>query len=569
MVKVREQIHPPPPVYSSRVLEFSKSINVPPAIGNLLIERGIDTFDRAKSYFRPSIDDLHDPFIMPHMQKAVDRIEQAIKNDETIAIYGDYDVDGITSSALVYLALSRLGVKVTAYLPNRLEEGYGLSKKGIKEIAKSGAKLIITVDCGITACKEVDDAAECGLEVIITDHHEPGPVLPKALAILNPKMADNPYPEKELAGVGVAFKLVQGIFCKMDMEKEKAYEYLDLVALGSAADIVPLMGENRILVKYGFERMKNTANIGLRELIRSAGLCDKDISTSHIVFSLAPMINAVGRLGNPDLGFFLMITDSASKAENIVQLLRADNEKRKEIDRQVTEEAVKLAEETIDFEKDRVIVLSSQEWHSGVIGIVASRLVERFYRPTVLISIEDGLGKGSARSISGFHIYNALSECRDLLIKFGGHKYAAGISIDENTIPAFREKLNKVAAKNLEGHPLVPVVKPCGHLNLGDIDARFMRLLKLLEPYGPGNQRPIFYSDSLRLVGKPNIVGSQHLKFSVVQDGNSFDTIAFGMADRKEDLYQSFNNFGLAFGLEENVWNGSTRIQLRIKGIDL
>ena len=570
MPLIRERVISPPSEYSQEVRDFSSLINIPPVLGSLLMGRGVDTFEKARNYFRPSLEQLNDPFMIPQMDVAVERICSCIDRGELIALYGDYDVDGITSCALVYRSLSKLGAKIRTYIPNRLEEGYGLSTEGIKEISGTGAKLILTVDCGTTACEEVDLANKLGMDVIITDHHEAGSKLPSSFALLNPKIPGSGYPDRELAGVGVAFKFVQAVYAKKGLAKEDAYEFLDIVALGTAADIVPLIGENRILVKYGFERMQETSNTGLRELITESGLNGKAIKTNNIVFSLAPMINAVGRLGNPTRAFNLLITEDRAQASNIVRLLRLDNERRKEIDKLVTKEAIAMAEESVDFQKDRVIVLASENWHVGVIGIVASRLVERFYRPTVLISIgEDGIGKGSARSISGFHLSRALSLCEKHLIKYGGHKYAAGITIQKDSIKDFREKLNEVAHEELKGHPMVPVVEPCGHCNFDDVDARFMKLLHLLEPFGPGNNRPVFYSDNIRIAGKPAKVGQNHLKFSAVRDGVAFDAIAFGMSDRRDELDKSFNNFAIAFGLEENTWKGTTRIQLRIKGIDL
>lgn len=569
-MSVREKIIPPPNVNREEIIDFSRSVNVPPIVGNLLWERGVDTFEKAKAYFRPGLDELHDPFLLTGMREAVQRIRRAIEEKEMVAVYGDYDVDGITGSALLYHALKSAGIVVKTYLPNRLEEGYGLSRAGIKEIRSAGVSLIVTVDCGITAVEEVEIAREAGMDVIVTDHHEPGEKLPKAFALLNPKLEDSVYPEKSLAGVGVAFKLVQGLYRALELPDEQAFEYLDLVALGSAADIVPLMGENRVLVKAGFEKMRNTSNFGIAELIRVNGLYGKDINTGHVVFGMAPMINAVGRLGKPDRGFHLLISESQVQASNIIQILRSDNEKRKEVDRRVTEEAVAIVKETIDLDQTYGIVLASREWHSGVIGIVASRLVENFYRPSILIAIDKGgVGKGSARTIQDFHIFNALSECGGLLEKFGGHACAAGITIREDQVEPFREEFNRICKKNLEGKHLAPEVRPCGRLRLGDVDARFMRLLKLMEPFGPGNARPVFYSDELRLVGKPYKVGDSHLKFSVTQDAVVLDAIGFGMSDRKDLLDQSFNNFGLAFGLEENSWKNNTKIQLKVKGIDL
>ncbi len=566
----REQIVLPPQQYGEAVCAFAREINVPDPIAGLLIQRGIDTFEKARLFFRPSLDSLHDPFLMPGMRDAAQRIVRALGEQETIGLYGDYDVDGITSCALVELALTRLGGKVHTVIPNRLDEGYGLCSSAVREFAAAGSKLLITVDCGVTACDETAEAAGLGLDVIVTDHHEPGPVLPKALALLDPKLPGSTYPEKELAGVGVAFKLVQAVYRAAGLPETDALDYLDLVALGSAADVVPLLGENRLLVKFGLERMRATANVGLAELLRDTGLLAKEIRTHHILFTLAPMINAVGRLGDPRRAFRLLTSRNRAEALDLVAGLRSDNERRKQVDRQVTQEAFAKAQTEPDLDQTYAIVLASRNWHTGVVGIVASRLVERFHRPTVLIAIdENGIGKGSARSVSDFHIHDAISRCSSHLIKFGGHAHAAGLTIHEDSIEAFRCEFARVAETHLRDRPRAPVVKPCGRLRLSEIDPRFMLLLKMLEPYGPGNGRPVFYCDGLRLSGRPSIVGGDHLKFAAAQDGAVFEAIAFGMRDRHSGLDGRLFEFGAAFDIEENTWNGAQRTQLRIKGLDL
>ncbi len=570
MTSIRERIIIPQKDISEKVRKFSDSINIPPVLGSLLVERGIDTFQKAKEYFRPSLDMLSDPFVMDGVSIGAKEICSSIDKKETIAVFGDYDVDGITSSALMKLALTNIGAEVENYLPNRFDGGYGLSIDSVEKISESKAKLIITVDCGITAHKEVERANQLGLKTIITDHHEPDKELPDALCIIDPKIENSGYPYKELAGVGVAFKLIQAVYELKGIDKKKAYEYLDLVALGSIADIVPLTGENRILAKYGLMQIKKTKNIGIKLLLREANLLDKELKTNHVVFNMAPMINSAGRIGAPQKALNLFVTDDYKEANSIVRELKKDNDKRKEIDRRVTEDAIAMAIKTVDFENDYVIVLASKDWHSGVIGIAASRLVEKFYKPVVLIALdENGMGKGSARSVPNFHLYNALSECSDYFTSFGGHKYAAGLSIDINSIENFRREINSIAARQLKEYSLVPEVKPCGMFELNNITARIMRLLELMEPFGPGNSRPIFYSEGIKMSGTPKVVGKKHVKFSVAQGGVVMDAIAFNMAGRIGDLRENYDSLGLAFGLEENNWNGNSSLQLRIKGINV
>ena len=423
---------------------LSRSTNIPYTIARILMNRGIDTPESVDRFFNPLSAHLHDPFLMLDMDKAVDRIIKALERRERIAIYGDYDVDGITSASMLYLFLKDLGGDVLAYIPDRQNEGYGISELGILELEKSGASLIVSVDCGITSVNEAKFAKSRGLELIITDHHEPGLSIPEAHAVCDPKRQGCEYPFKELSGVGVAYKIAQGLIAKLNLDPEYAEKYLDLVALGSAADIVPLVGENRVFVKLGLEKINNLPEVGIASLIEIASLKNGKIEVGDIVFGIAPRINAVGRLGSALRAVKLLTTRDKTISREIAAVLEEENRRRKDIDNATLEEAVAEIRETLDPPNSRSIVLSRQGWHPGVIGIVASRLIERYYRPTVMITIENGVGKGSARAIAKFDIYLALKACSDLLLQFGGHKYAAGLTIAEANIPEFKRRFEEV-----------------------------------------------------------------------------------------------------------------------------
>jgi len=540
-------------------------LGVPAVIAQILAYRGIYTFEEAESFFRSDWPHLHDPFLMRDMDKAVKRVAQAIEKKERVFIYGDYDVDGITSSSLLYLFLTKVGCEVTFYIPNRLKEGYGLSKIGIEQAQKAETTLMITVDCGITAIEEVALAREMGMDVIVSDHHEPGKELPDANAILDPKRDGCSYPFKELAGVGVAFKLVQAITERMELDSSVYREYVDLVALGSAADIVPLVDENRLLVKKGLEKINTFDRVGIRALTENTGLSGKRIGTGQIVFILAPRINAVGRMGNAERAVRLLITDSEQQAKNISHILESENRNRKCIDDETFQEALALIDKDHDLDVDRAVVLAQDGWHSGVIGIVASRVAEKTCRPTIMISIEDGIGKGSARSISQFDIYSALKSCEDHLVSFGGHKYAAGLTVMHDKIEPFREAFKKVAKEKIQEEDMVQKCMVDAEINLTDITDKLVRLLNEFAPFGPNNMRPVFLSRDLQVIGSPRVVGKNHLKFRVRQDDRVFNAIGFDLGELHYRLSPGESNLDMVFVIEENVWNGQTKIQLLVK----
>jgi single-stranded-DNA-specific exonuclease len=552
---------------TNEVLALSESLKVPPIIARILWKRGVTNTDTAKKFFRPTIDRLIDPFLMAGMTEAVDRLRQAVLSDEKVLIYGDYDVDGITSVSFLYLMLRDIGVDVSYYIPDRQIEGYGLSEKGIEEAQNRNVSLIVTVDCGVTAHPEIKKANSVGIDVIVSDHHEPGPKLPEAIAVLDPKRSDCPYPFKELAGCGVAYKLAQGLLIRMDIDLSILENYIDLVAIGTSADIVPLVDENRIFVKAGLERLNDCDNLGLKALLTASGLFGKEIGTGQIVFIIAPRINAVGRMGDAERAVKLLTSDSEIEAKEIAAILEEENRNRKSVDEGTFNEALVQANEQFDPHTTKSLVLHQRGWHSGVIGIVASRVVEKFYRPTVLITVEDGVGKGSARSISGFDLYESIKQCEDLLVGYGGHKYAAGLSIKEDKIPEFKERFEEIARDNLDGELLVPTLSIDAEIQLDDIDQSFIKLLKLFAPFGPHNMRPVFVSRFLQVVGSPTIVGRNHLKFKVRQASKVFDVIGFNMGELYYRISPGEANLDLAYVVEENEYMGRKTIQLRAKDL--
>jgi len=550
-----------------KVQDLSEQLNVPEIVSRILLNRNICTFEEAREFLRPSLDDLNDPFIMADMERAAERLIRAVRDGESIMIHGDYDVDGVTGVALFKRVLEPLGANLSFYIPDRFTEGYGISKASIERVARDKFGLLVSVDCGIAAVQEVDLAGERGVDVIITDHHEPGPILPNALAVVNPKRKDCAYPFKELSGVGLAFKLLQAVFLLEKMDPQPVYDNIDLVALGCAADIVPMMQENRILVKYGLERIANTQNVGLRALIETSGLRGKTLGTGQIVFVIAPRINAAGRMDHARKAVHMLTTEDEHEALRIAGDLDSENRSRREIDTQMFKEAEAMANRVEDLDSKLALVLASEGWHQGVVGIVASRVVERFRVPTVLISLEGEVGKGSARSIAGFDLYAALSECRSFLTAFGGHRYAAGLTIQRDRIDAFREAFCEVTRSRLRPEDRTPDLKIDGELRLSDIDSRLIRLLNYFAPFGPGNMRPVMASEDVEVVGVPRIVGTNHLRFKVRQNGAAFDCIGFDMGDLLYRLNPGVPDLDLAYVIEENEWRGKKRIQLRIKDL--
>jgi single-stranded-DNA-specific exonuclease len=508
---------------------------------------------------------------MLNMDIATARVLAALRGRERIMVYGDYDVDGITAVSLLYLVLNQLGGDVVYYIPNRLEAGYGVNEEGILEARQQGVTLMISVDCGITAVDEVAFAKNQGIDFIITDHHEPGERIPSATAILNPKLPGDSYPGKELSGVGVAYKLAQALYRRIEQPTVALEEHLDLVALGTAADIVPLVGENRVFAHFGMKQIGLTHKPGLQSLSHIAGLmeADRDITPGQVIFGLAPRLNAAGRLGDPMRAVQLLTTRDEKQARRIAKELDEENRRRKEFDEHTLKEALEKVEREVDLENDRVIVLDSDKWHQGVIGIVASRLVEAYHLPTVMISVEDGEGKGSARSIPNFHLTEALKQCSDRLMRFGGHKYAAGLSIAAAEIPAFRERFKDIARRMLLPNDLVRKLEVDAVIDLRSIDDEFLAQVERFAPFGPQNLRPVFVSRGLKSAGRAQRVGpsGNHLRMRVRQGDAVFDGIGFGFGDEADKINRPDTAFDLAYVPEYNHWQGRSKIQLRIRDI--
>ncbi len=550
---------------------LEEELNVPNQIARLLAIRGIDTFDNAKNFFRASLSELHDPFLMRDMEEAACRLCQAVRNGDKVLVYGDYDVDGTTATACIYTFLRDFGVDVDYYIPHRFKEGYGINKDGIEYAASINAGLMVSVDCGITAIEEAKIAKERGIDLIICDHHTSGDEIPDAIAVLDPKRPDCSYPYDGLSGAGVAFKLIQACLSKLGLKQSLAFKFLDLVAISIASDIVPIIDENRVLMKEGLQMVNANPRVGFKALLEVIKVPVGNVSTSTIVFSIGPRINAAGRMGDATAAVELMITEDFNSARARAHELESINIKRRDTDTKTMEEAVAKVDKEFNLDETSSMVLHDPDWHLGVIGIVASRLVDLYYRPAILLSTVDGLVKGSARSIKGFNIYNAMKECEDLLIQFGGHEFAAGLTMDEKNLPEFRRRMNEIASGHLSENDFKPELIIDGVVDLGTIDMRFWKLLSQFEPFGPGNLRPIFVSKDICIEGVPTIVGNGHLKMKVSQNGSGvFDVIGFNMHDFLPVIRNcDQNRIDIAYVLEENFWNGRRSIQMRLKDIHI
>ncbi len=546
---------------------ISKELGVSSLISQVLVARNLRTFDECKRFFRPDMSHFHDPFLFNHMEKVVSRILAAVSEGEKIVVYGDYDVDGITGTVVLLQFLQRLGANCSHYIPNRLTDGYGMSVKGIDAIASQKASLVISVDCGITAVEPVAHAQSCGIDTIITDHHEAPAVVPQAFAILNPKMPECPYPFKALAGVGIILKLCHALAVRSSLEDDAWLDYIDIVSVGTAADIVPLVDENRVISKLGFQQLSQTKNVGMQHLLALKKLEGKALSTADVVFLIAPCINAAGRLGDQDRGVKLLMTKDPGEAQLFARELVEINRERQALDRFVQEAAEQWVLQNVNLQDDYAIVAGHEDWHVGVIGISASKIVDRFYRPTFLFSYDkDGIARGSARSIKGFHLVEALRECDDLFLSYGGHSAAAGGSMLIENIPTFRKRFNEVVKSRVSQDDLVPRVVSDTEVTIGDLTPKVLNILKQMGPFGPGNMRPVFLCKGLNNRYPPRVVGKKHLKMVVSTHGQVMDAIAFNYGDRHTEV-STADSFSLAFSLEENVWNGKTSLQMKVKGI--
>lgn len=537
---------------------------IPRVVVQILQNRGYRDTKTIEEYFAPTLDRLHDPFLMRDMDRAADRLVQAIRSKERVLVHGDYDTDGITACALIVSVLQSQGVEVEYYIPHRIDEGYGLSMSGIAYAKKRGCTLLITVDCGITALDEIARAREYGMDVIITDHHKPLAELPCDCLIINPKRPGDDYPFKELAGVGVAFKLVQALCVKMEVPHETAYDYLDLVALGTVVDVVPLVDENRILVKHGLHRMPKTQNPGMRALLEETGL-KKVVTAYHLGFVIGPRVNACGRVSDARAALELLLTLDQKQGTELARMLSTDNKKRQTIEEKIFKEAIaRVARD--GYVEDRVLVIADAKWHEGIVGIVASRMSDQFQKPTVLLTLKDTSAKGSARSVPGFDITDALKTCHDLLLKYGGHSQAAGLELDTGKIPALRSRLNEYA-RGYEPAVFEKKYTYDTELAFEDITEDVLYFLKYFEPTGVANPQPVFLGSGLEIVGVPRVVGADHLKFALRSNDTAYEAIAYGKGQMILDIEVGKTRVDCLYTISEDSFFKKKKIVLKIKDI--
>ncbi len=549
-----------------KVRALQQSLKIHPIVCKLLIERGIETYEQAKKFFRPELSELHDPFLMKDMDKAINRISEAISRNEKILIYGDYDVDGITAVATVYSFFKEIYPNIDYYVPNRYTEGYGISFKGIDLAAENNFPLIIALDCGIKANDKVGYANEKGVDFIICDHHNPGEEIPQAIAVLDPKRKDCNYPYKELSGCGIGFKLIQAFSLQNGIPLEKCFQFFDLVCVSIGADIVPITGENRILAWHGLKKVNSNPVTGLRKLIEISGV-KKELSITDVVFILGPRINAAGRMDDAKHAVKLLIAEDIDyDAEaNAFQLNKLNNE-RKDLDRSITAHALDMIERDEKLANRKSTVVYHPDWHKGVIGIVASRLTETYYRPTIVLTESEGKVTGSARSVKNFDLYEAIYECRDLLIQFGGHKFAAGLTLHPENVGALMDKFETVVSEKITDDLLIPELDVDAEMELEEIAPKFYSIMQQMAPFGPGNMKPVFVTRGVRDTGWSKIAKEEHIKFSIKKNGNNvLDGIGFGLAE-KFNIVKS-GSFDIAYHLEENEWQGNVRLQMMVKDI--
>jgi single-stranded-DNA-specific exonuclease len=551
-----------------QVKQLADQLNIHLSLAAILVQRGIDNFDKAKAFFRPALDQLHDPFLMKDMNRAVQTIEKTIAKGGKILIYGDYDVDGTTAVSLMYGFLKPLYTNVGYYIPDRYSEGYGLSEQGLRYAVDNGYNLVITLDCGIKAVDLVARGVTYGLEFIICDHHLPGAQLPAANAILDAKQPGCGYPYKELSGCGVGFKLITAICMQRDLPIETIYEFLDLVAISIAADIVPITGENRVLSYFGLKKLNIKPRLGLQELLKVGGISGQ-VDIPEVVFGLAPRINAAGRIDHARTAVELLLSNDGAKAAQWAKNVNQHNILRKEKDQATAREAITMIEEEAPGVGKRSTVLYKQDWHKGVIGIVASRCIEKHYRPTIILTQSQDKVTGSARSVPGFDIYQAISACADLLDAYGGHKYAAGLTLPVEKVKEFQIRFEEVVSATITEELLTPVLEIDHELTLDSIGDSFYEILSQMGPFGPGNMRPVFVSRGLKAYSEPKVLKQEHLKFRVESlSGKRFDGIAFGMSRYAGDL-QTGKQFDVAYTLEMNTFRGEKSLQMMVKDIKL
>ncbi|MBE2288993.1 MAG: single-stranded-DNA-specific exonuclease RecJ [Chitinophagaceae bacterium] len=552
------------PADEAVVNELYNALQVQPALCRLLAVRGIKDYESARLFFRPELSHLHDPFLMKGMKKAVDRISEAIEWHERILVYGDYDVDGTTAVSLVYSFLkNNYKGELSYYIPHRYREGYGISKAGIDHAHRNGYTLMITLDCGIKSVEMIAYAQSLGIEVIVCDHHLPDATLPPAYAILNPKQSDCPYPYKELSGCGIGFKLISGLAIKWKLPMEKVYQYLDLVATSIAADIVPIDGENRILAHYGVKQINESPCLAIATL-KDLGGVQKALSISDLVFVIGPRVNAAGRMDDAKKAVEFFIECDPEKIPALAAALHSDNDDRKEIDKNITEEALAILNDHKDERLKKSTVLFRSHWHKGVVGIVASRLIDHYYRPTIVLTSANGKATGSARSVSGFNIYEAIHECRDILENYGGHCFAAGMTLDEKRVGEFIDKFEEIVAERITADQQVPEIEIDAEIPLSLVKPSFYNIVKQFEPFGPANMKPVFLTRRMYdYQGSSSVVKDQHLRLVAHQrNGSIVDGIGFGLGE-KIDIVRG-GPFDMLYNIEENEYNGTTRLQVRV-----
>jgi len=577
-------------VDSQQVAEIVKALGIDENLATLLVQRGIVTFDEAKVFFRPALSQLHDPYLMKDMDRAVDRVVQAIDNGEKILIYGDYDVDGTTAVALVYTYLKKFlkKKKIEFYIPDRYDEGYGISFKGIDYAAENDFKLVIALDCGIKAVERIQYANEKGVDFIICDHHRAGDEIPAAVAVLDPKRSDCTYPYKELSGCGVGFKLITALSMRLKRPIDEVYELLDLLAVSIAADIVPITGENRVLAYYGLKQLNKKPRPGIEAILQHANIyrreedpdrvdgendnaLTRELTISDLVFLIGPRINAAGRIDKASDSVRLLLAEKHEHALKLAANINELNDTRRELDNGITEEALNMIADDEELRNARSTVIFNENWHKGVIGIVASRLTDYYYRPTIVLTRANDLITGSARSIKNFDIYDAIDHCSDLLEHFGGHKYAAGLSMRPENVDEFRRRFEAYIREHLSVEDLVPELEVDLKIHFRDITSKFMRILTQFAPFGPGNTAPVFWSDNIIDAGGSRPVGGhKHLKLTVRQLGDDERNVFSGIAFQKGDLFSRIHSgepFSICYNLEYNYWQGKTTLQLNVKDI--
>lgn len=547
-----------------KVAALQSALQISPVICSILVQRGINSFEEARSYFKPQLSELHDPYLMKDMGLAVDRIRQAINAGERILVYGDYDVDGTTSVACMYQFLCRIYTPemVDYYVPHRYKEGYGISLQGIEYAKEQSVGLMISLDCGIKSAELIAHAKTLGIDFIVCDHHLPGAILPPAIAILNPKQIDCPYPYKELCGCGVGFKLICALAQRLSIPETETWKYLDLVATAIAADIVPMTGENRILAFYGLKQINENPSTGIKALI-NLSKAQKPLNINNVVFIIAPRVNAAGRMDDARKAIQMFIEQDLDQATAFAQMLTDNNTDRREADSNITGEALSIIQGDIILENRKSTVIYQPHWHKGVIGIVASRLMEYYYRPTIVLTRSGEVVSGSARSIPGFNIHEGLHQCQDLLLGFGGHYFAAGMTMKPDNLLAFAERFEEIVSATVAEEFFTPELRINAELNFNEITPSFFRILNRMEPFGPENNMPVFIARGVRNDGSSKIVKEKHIRFSVMQQGVIFTGIGFNLAD-KFSILEDQNPFDLVFTIDENEWNNEKKLQLKV-----